>query len=253
MPRGFPKAPAPRSRHQRPRRGRSGGGVILSFIVFVAVAALFGGAWLFAVGSLGDLPARDAMQQASAEAVDVSADAVEAAAAPPPVETSADVRSVDRDGIVGPRIEGPLVRAPSTVELPPPAAPEPERYKLVVIESAGVINARSHRIALAGIKAPEADETCKNASGGNWPCGARARTALRRLVRRRAVECLELGEVVSKEPVRPARCSVGPVDLSEWLVEQGWAQPSKDAPDAFASLHASAVAEGRGLYTRDGR
>lgn len=287
--RDFPKSPAPRYRRSSRRRGS--GAVLFPLIIFVAAAMICGGFWLFAVRSLEDLPAREALEQASANA---SAGGSGTAAAPRPggpartgdaalagepsrpdaeagpdladvpperiavVETNDDeargVRYVERAGIVSPRPDGPLVREKVTVVLPPPPGPEPTLHKLVVIESAGVVNVRSHRIKLSHIAAPGADEMCPSAAGGTWPCGARARTALRRLVRRRAIECLEPGEEVSEEPVREADCTVAGKNLSEWLVTMGWARPAgENVPEAYQALHQAAVDAQRGLFQPDGR
>lgn len=232
-----------------------------------------GGFWLFAFRSLEDLPGREALERASsgdaATAPDPTASAPgdpgaprqTAAASPRTAVVETDdaaaaargVRYVEQAGIVSPRPDGPLVREEVTVELPPPPEPEPTLHQLVVIESAGIVNVRSHRLKLAHIEAPAADETCPSEAGGSWPCGTRARTALRRLVRRRALECLELGEEVSDDPVREARCTVAGTNLAEWLLEMGWARPDADAPEAYRTLHQAAVENGRGLFSANGR
>lgn len=206
--------------------------------VAVALALIAGGAWLF--GGAGGGRTDGAVSR-------------EPPVVTLPQEPDRPVRYVEGDGIVGVRQDGPLLRDASTVRLPPPPGPEPERHRLVVIESATVVNVRSHHLRLAHIEAPDPDAQCDTPAGGTWPCGARARTALRRLVRRRALDCLELGENVSQAPVRPARCTVAGTDLAAWLVEQGWATPSEDAPADLAELHAEAQAAEVGLYAANPR
>ncbi|MEM0907846.1 MAG: hypothetical protein AAGJ94_10815 [Pseudomonadota bacterium] len=184
-----------------------------------------------------------------------------------PLEVGDGVRFIDRDGIVGVRVDGPLERAPSTVTLAPPP-PEPEApptslYRLVVIEAAGLIDARSHKIKLAHVEAPAASLTCTRADGEVWPCGMRARTAMRRLIRRRAIECLRADDDADapQDPKTDAaggglvvtECSVANTDLSRWLVEQGWAAPSASAPESWAELHDFAKIAKRGLYDTDAR
>jgi len=44
-------------------------------------------------------------------------------------------------------------------------------------------------IKLNGIVASKAEAQCQDKQGKNWPCGAAAKTALRRLIRARAVVC----------------------------------------------------------------
>ena len=276
MRRDFPKAPAPRHRSRYgTRSSRRSGGVALPLIIFAAAVLLCGGFWLFAIRSLEDLPAREAIQRATAEAAGnvprrepivvgtptVDTSGVERAASGPSgaapsdgvAEPQGDVRYVEKAGIVAQRAEGPLVREAQVYEPPPPRAPKPERYRLVVIESAGVIDARTHTIDLAHIVGTPAGESCTGEDGRSWPCGARARTALRRLVRRRAIECRELAAVASESSRRTEDCTVAGTNLSEWLVEQGWARPSDDAPDGLKSLAEAAMERRVGLYQANGR
>ena len=110
-------------------------------------------------------------------------------------------------------------------------APEPtetKRYFRVKVRDAGTLEVGllptdTVVIRLEGIKACEADETCKKESGTSWPCGAKARTALAHFIRHRAVACTLAPGGESKEFA--ARCSVMGQDLSTWLVRQGWATP----------------------------
>ena len=91
------------------------------------------------------------------------------------------VRYVDGNGIVASRVGGELVRAPAKLIYGPPIPPprEADEYKLVVIDSAGEIDVRTHLIRLDHIEAPAADLSCTTSAGHRWPCGRRARTALR--------------------------------------------------------------------------
>ena len=77
-----------------------------------------------------------------------------------------------------------------------PAPTETKRYFKVKVRDAGTLEVGllltdAVVIRLEGIKACEADETCKNKkeSGTSWPCGAKARTALAHFIRYRAVAC----------------------------------------------------------------
>ncbi|MEM7694492.1 MAG: hypothetical protein AAF318_08570 [Pseudomonadota bacterium] len=226
---------------------------LLAVAVLMVAGGLFWAFFATAWDSLRNLPSRDALQDASAEVADiVSAPAPE----PEPVAEPATVRFVEEDGIVGVRIEGPLTRLPAIekpAEPPPPPKEEPVVYRLVVIESAGVIDTRTDKVRLAHINAPEPGATCERADGSAWPCGVRARTALRRLVRRRAIGCLDLKDRAADAPVREAVCTVGNTDMAEWMVANGWAEPADTAPELWRDLHATAKEEGRGLYNAAGR
>lgn len=266
---------------------------ITAAILLLACGALLFLIWDAAWTALTDMPGRQAIQQRSAAVATRSAQSPAETAAdrpatsppgtaapegatastPPPASGSAGadgrVRFIEEDGIVSIRVDGPLERAPAApVAEPPPPAPkeEPSLYRLVVIESAGEIDVRTHKIRLAKISAPGVDTVCRNRSGAAWPCGRRARTALRRLIRRRAIECFPTmvdaeGKVVRiKDPpppqkgdVRAAECTVGKTDLAQWLMENGWAAPSERTPEAWRTLHDEAKRAGLGLYDPNGR
>ena len=249
--------------------------------MLLVCGALLFGLWHFGLRALTNLPAKDELQQASSsvaartdrptasdgprrtaaiEAPDASpagAAAPAAASAAGPRERQGNVRFIEKDGIVGIHIDGPLERAPAKViEAPPPPPPveEPDLYRLVIIDSAGMIDVRTHKIRLAGVEAPEAEANCTRADGTTWPCGRRARTEMRRLIRRRAIACEEPDAEKPDDgnpppAVRTAGCTVAGTDLSRWLVEQGWAVPTPGAPADWQPLHETAKAEGRGLYS----
>lgn len=173
-------------------------------------------------------------------------------------EPATPVRDVTGPRITaGPRPEGPLIRVPSIVELPePPPPPEParDRFRLVVVRHAGVIDARDRIIELRDVEAPRASTVCVNAAGRDWPCGMRARTAVRRLIRRRIIACEPVGHALA-EPTQhvTTTCSVAHVDIGRWLVENGWARPADGAPQEFHALYAEARRKGLGMWRPDGR
>ncbi|MGB6949377.1 MAG: thermonuclease family protein, partial [Methyloceanibacter sp.] len=79
----------------------------------------------------------------------------------------------------------------------------------------------------------------------NWPCGAKARAALTRYIRYRAVTCtLPPG---GESADFAARCSLRGRDLSVWLVRRGWARPKSDEPE-FTKAMAAAINERLGLW-----
>jgi len=83
------------------------------------------------------------------------------------------------------------------------------------------IEIHGQRVRLHGADAPESNQTCLDAAGQRWRCGQRAALALQDLIGRRIVTCNErdvdrYGRVISQ-------CSVGDIDINEWLVAQGLA------------------------------
>lgn len=150
---------------------------------------------------------------------------------------------------------GPIVRLQRAPEVKPTGSPEPapvkpQRFFRVVIQDAGTIVAGRRTLRLAEVDVPSADAECGDAAGHSWSCGTRARTALRKLVRFRAVDCLPLGDVGfgSPDEAMVVSCRVGNTDLATWLVENGWASPADTAAPELAALGETARAENRGLW-----
>jgi endonuclease YncB( thermonuclease family) len=135
-----------------------------------------------------------------------------------------------------------------------PLPRETKRYFKVRVRDAGTLEAGllptdTVLIRLEGIDAREADETCKKESGASWPCGAKARAALIRFIRSRAVTCTRPQGGENKDFA--ARCSVVGQDLSTWLVRQGWATPQKGAEPELAKALDAAKTERLGLWQSD--
>jgi endonuclease YncB( thermonuclease family) len=135
-----------------------------------------------------------------------------------------------------------------------PLPRETKRYFKVRVRDAGTLEAGllptdTVLIRLEGIDAREADETCKKESGASWPCGAKARAALIRFIRSRAVACTLPQGGENKDFA--ARCSVVGQDLSTWLVRQGWATPQKGAEPELAKALDAAKTERLGLWQSD--
>jgi endonuclease YncB( thermonuclease family) len=135
-----------------------------------------------------------------------------------------------------------------------PLPRETKRYFKVRVRDAGTLEAGllptdTVMIKLEGIDAREADETCKKESGASWPCGAKARAALIRFIRSRAVTCTLPQGGETKDFA--ARCSVVGQDLSIWLVRQGWAAPQKGAEPELDKALDAAKTERLGLWQSD--
>ena len=77
------------------------------------------------------------------------------------------------------------------------------------------------RIRLWGIDAPEARQPCTDMQGRAWPCGDRARDALRARLVTGSVRCEP--RYSDRGGRQVAICKVGGRDLAGQLVEQGWA------------------------------
>lgn len=103
------------------------------------------------------------------------------------------------------------------------------------------------RIRLWGIDAPESSQLCRGEDSSPYRCGATAANDLDAFIARRPVECT----LVSRDQYgrAVATCSVGGVDLGEWLVRNGlaldWPQYSKGK---YYARQRDADRAGRGMW-----
>ena len=77
------------------------------------------------------------------------------------------------------------------------------------------------RIRLHGIDAPELKQTCKTRKGKDQLCGQLAKQALEKLVRGQDVICK--GDKRDRYKRLIAVCYVGPFNINEQMVTDGWA------------------------------
>ncbi|MTI00244.1 thermonuclease family protein [Roseibium sp. RKSG952] len=161
------------------------------------------------------------------------------------VPLPSQIRNVSPEGVSTPAVTGSLKRvAPSDTYqnlLNPPIEPVPDGpldIRRPQVINAGLLKTDDLTIRLAGIEPLAADETCLSRLGGTWPCGARARTSLRGLVRMFAITCEKQAETGPREIT--AVCTRRSINLGEWLVEHGWARASGTAPAHYHELEAQA-------------
>ena len=126
--------------------------------------------------------------------------------------------------------------------------PEPTKktYYRVIVPDSGTLETGNVVIKLNGIVPSKADAQCQDETGKSWPCGAAAKTALRRLVGARAVVC-DLPDPGEQKSFT-ARCAVSGTDLSTWLVRQGWAKPNDLLEPALADAAEAAKSERIGVW-----
>ena len=121
-----------------------------------------------------------------------------------------------------------------------------ERFYRVRVRDSSTLEAGGAVIELAGIDGIASDETCTDSAGATWHCGTRARMALTRFIRGRAVVCkVPDGE---KTKTLTATCTLASKDLSLWMVSQGWAKPSKPAAPKLAKAADQARAQKMGIW-----
>ncbi|MBT4938499.1 MAG: thermonuclease family protein [Rhodospirillaceae bacterium] len=101
------------------------------------------------------------------------------------------------------------------------------------------------RIRLHGIDAPETKQTC-TAGGKEWRCGWEATNALANIVGRHWVACTKrdidrYGRIV-------AVCRAGPINLSAWMVVNGWAVAYRRYSKDYVRDEEAARVAGKGLW-----
>ena len=160
----------------------------------------------------GPTPAYVARPVESVNARPVAPDVV----AIPEVEPEALVR-------VAPR--GPL--SPFARPLPPPK-PDHSRIHRPLAEAAGRILGQGLMVEIAGLEIVEPGEFCTDPDGIEWPCGMRARTAFRGLLRGRAVSC-DIPPEFDGSEIKTG-CMLGKLDLGQWIVANGWARAVAGGP-----------------------
>ncbi len=114
------------------------------------------------------------------------------------------------------------------------------------VAGAGLLRVDGATLRLEGLTMLDPAQTCRRADGTSWACGAAAKQAFEKLLRRRAATCAITGET---DGVRMGTCQVGDQDLGADLVRAGhafadgllWASYSADeeaAREAKAGLWA---------------
>jgi endonuclease YncB( thermonuclease family) len=103
------------------------------------------------------------------------------------------------------------------------------------------------RIRLWGMDAPETSQLCRGEDSLQYRCGAKAANDLDAFIAGRAVSCIPIS--LDQYGRTVATCSVGGIDLGEWLVRNGlaldWPQYSKGKFDA---IQRDAEHAGRGMW-----
>ncbi len=174
-------------------------------------------------------------------------------AADEPLRYPDSIRNVTPQGILPhPPISGPLKRIEPPPQPVPEAPPVPEyvEFRGPLVLDARTLKVKSLTIRLAGLAGPGLEEKCTSRFGDKWPCGMRARTALRALIKRNSIRCDEIVETSANEAV--AHCRKGAADLGLWMLQQGWARAAEDAMHGYKQAQATAEREYKGLWRIDG-
>jgi endonuclease YncB( thermonuclease family) len=115
------------------------------------------------------------------------------------------------------------------------------------IVDADTVYAGAAKIRLSGIDAPEMDQVCIDASGKDWKCGIEARDQLQAFTSGRPWICELAGTDVYGRHL--GSCTVGGVDVSRWLVRNGWAIAFRRYSTAYVTDEEFARDQKHGLWS----
>ena len=145
--------------------------------------------------------------------------------------------------------ESPSQQASSGSDQKPSEQTKPVELVRPFSDRAGILTIAGKSVQLPGIIPTDVDRMCTGPNGKSWPCGAAARTAFRMYLRGRTIDC-DLPSPTWQGTVTGA-CRYVRVDLSEWLVRFGWAEPEPGSP--LVALAEQAKQQKRGIYGDDPR
>lgn len=130
-----------------------------------------------------------------------------------------------------------------------PAAPvDPGvNFQRVVVVDGGSFRTGERVVRIAEVSSLALDRRCTDQAGNAWPCGQRARTALESFLRNKSLTCRETSAS------NQMRCEAGGVDVSQWLLENGWAMAPSGSTPALRAIEQDARRRGAGQFTPDSR
>lgn len=125
------------------------------------------------------------------------------------------------------------------------AMAETEISGFAFVQEDGALRISNTLVRLYGIYIPPTEQSCYTFIRP-VPCGPRAILALDFKISGDFVHCVPRyarpdGSVI-------ASCSVGNEDLSEWMLQRGWAVALPDAPFEYAAMEKIARARGIGVW-----
>ncbi|MET4418304.1 endonuclease YncB(thermonuclease family) [Bradyrhizobium sp. RT3a] len=130
------------------------------------------------------------------------------------------------------------------------AAPQPlasERIGEPSIIDGDTLDIHGSRIRLSGIDAPESSQFCRGEDSLPFRCGAKAANDLSAFIARRPVTCVPVS--LDQYGRTVATCSIGGIDLADWLVRNGLALDwPRYSSGKYGSAQRDAEGAGRGMW-----
>lgn len=113
------------------------------------------------------------------------------------------------------------------------------------VQDDGSLKLSDYLVHLYGIYIPPTDQTCYTFIRP-MPCGTRASLALNFKIEGNFVHCIERARYPDGSIV--ASCKVDDQDLSEWMLQKGWAVALPNAPFEYAAMEKIARSRGVGVW-----
>lgn len=120
-------------------------------------------------------------------------------------------------------------------------APTTLNYYRVKVALDGTLQTGKRAFRLYAADIPGRQHTCTYRDGRRWACGLRSYVALVNVIGSDPVECRP------KETLKPdvVICHLGGIDLSEWMLREGWARLQEGVTDANYVTAARAATEAK--------
>lgn len=117
---------------------------------------------------------------------------------------------------------------------------EAVRFERVRIGTNGSIVADGHDLSLYGANPLRRERICTSEEGARWACGQRAILALRLLLEGKPISCRFMHVTMPPKAI----CWFGDIDITLFLLSQGWAEVAEDVTEA-PYLEALATAQSK--------
>lgn len=121
----------------------------------------------------------------------------------------------------------------------------PDISSFAFVHEDGSLTISGQRIHLYGVYIPPTDRTCTTFVQP-MPCGTRASLALEFRISGDFVHCSVRNRNADGSLI--ASCTANGEDLSEWMLQRGWAVALPDAPFQYAAMEKIARAKGIGIW-----
>jgi endonuclease YncB( thermonuclease family) len=123
-----------------------------------------------------------------------------------------------------------------------------KRYANVRVGEDAVLQTAEGRLRLYAITLPARRKICRTATGARWACGQRALMALRNLLDEQVVACVTKDTATVPTSV----CRVQNMDVSAWMLREGWADLAEGVRDKiYVEAQSAAQARKAGLWSLD--